>query len=325
MNQNHNIPTNVPNYSLFSKVIILLGFMILLYFLASFLGLIMGFPFVIAELGLTKNWEPEQISNLQNGLNAMVNSPKGTNSWYFLMIIQGISHLGGFWVAGLAYLKFIEKKTFEDLNKTNFNWGFLRYGFLITLIALPLIEITIRWNQNIQLPAGLHKTFKEMEDQTGKLTDFLIGFDQAHQYVIALIVVAVFAAVGEELIFRGLLQNFILKATKNHHIAIWVAAIVFSAIHFQFFGFIPRMLLGALFGYMYVWTGNIWVPIIGHFVNNGLSVTAAYYVKTSGTNLNLEKMNSPIYVTLIAAFLFVFLMKNFYDNRLMGSQDESAI
>lgn len=325
MNQNHNNSTNVPNRTLVSRILILLGIMILLYFLASFLGLVLGFPFVIAELSLTRNWEPEQISNLQNGLNTMVNSPTGTNSWYFLMIIQGISHLGGFWVAGLAYLKFIEKKTFEDLNKTDFNWGFLRYGFLITLAALPLIEITIRWNQNVKLPAGLHKTFSDMENKTAKLTEFLIGFDQVHQYVIALIVVAVFAAVGEELIFRGLLQNFILKATKNHHIAIWVAAIVFSSIHFQFFGFVPRMLLGALFGYMYVWTGNLWVPIIGHFVNNGLSVTAAYFIKKSGSNINLEKMNTPIYVTLVAAFLFVLLMKNFYDNRLTHNQNEPII
>jgi hypothetical protein len=100
--------------------------------------------------------------------------------------------------------------------------------------------------------------------------------DNYKDLVLNLFVLAVIPALGEELLFRGLLQKMFNELFKNKHIAILVTAAIFSAIHMQFYGFIPRMLLGALFGYLLVWSGSIWVPVLAHFFNNAMVVIFSY-------------------------------------------------
>src|SRR5690606_9694418 len=103
---------------------------------------------------------------------------------------------------------------------------------------------------------------------------------------INLLMIAIIPAIGEELLFRGGIQNIFYKWFKNPHIAIWAAAILFSAIHVQFYGFIPRMLLWALFGYLLVWGKSIWYPIIGHFINNGSAVVTAFIYQQQGKSID---------------------------------------
>ncbi|MDP4687503.1 MAG: CPBP family intramembrane metalloprotease [Salibacteraceae bacterium] len=104
--------------------------------------------------------------------------------------------------------------------------------------------------------------------------------------IINLLVIAVFPAISEELFFRGFLQNTLLKMGRNHHVAIWVTAFIFSAIHMQFLGFFPRLILGAVLGYSAMYSRSLIVPIIGHFVNNGLAVVLTYYI-------GMEMMDTP--------------------------------
>jgi len=92
-----------------------------------------------------------------------------------------------------------------------------------------------------------------------------------------MLIVAVVPAVGEELLFRGVLQKIMIAWTKNPHFGVWITAFLFSALHLQFFGFFPRMLLGALFGYLFLWSKSLWLPILGHFINNGTVVLASYF------------------------------------------------
>ena len=93
---------------------------------------------------------------------------------------------------------------------------------------------------------------------------------------IMILIVGVLTGIGEEFVFRGIVQRLFLEKFRNRHIAVWTTAIIFSAIHFQFYGFVPRMLLGAFFGYLLVWSGNIWLPVTAHALNNSLSVIGAY-------------------------------------------------
>ena len=132
---------------------------------------------------------------------------------------------------------------------------------------------------NIEFPEfmkGFGEWARGMEDRMIELTKLLSSYDSFGEMLIALVIIGIFPAVGEELVFRGLLQNKLQTATRNAHLAIWISAIIFGAFHMQFFGVVPRILLGALFGYIYLYSGNIWYPILAHFVNNGLAVIIMY-------------------------------------------------
>ena len=92
-----------------------------------------------------------------------------------------------------------------------------------------------------------------------------------------LFMIAFIPALAEEMLFRGVLQRILGEWFRNYHIAIWVVAILFSLAHYQLSGFIPRIFLGALFGYLYLWTSSIWIPVIAHFTNNGMAVIYYYF------------------------------------------------
>jgi membrane protease YdiL (CAAX protease family) len=124
------------------------------------------------------------------------------------------------------------------------------------------------------------------------------------EFLAAIVILAIVPAIGEELLFRGILQNKIEMLSKNKHIAIWITAFIFSFIHFQFYGFVPRLLLGALFGYLYIWSGNLTIPILAHFINNGFTLLLLY----AGVNF---EMSVPMEITilsfiLVISFLYIF-------------------
>lgn len=124
-----------------------------------------------------------------------------------------------------------------------------------------------------------------------------------------LLLVAVLAGLGEELFFRGILQK-IFGEWRNAILAIWMAAFIFSAIHLQFYGFFPRMLLGAFFGYLLFWSGNLWLPILAHTVNNGLAVLF-YYLKFNGVKMpDLDTIGTgdTLYLAAISFVVTVFLI-----------------
>ena len=157
------------------------------------------------------------------------------------------------------------------------NWKVLLWAIGIMLVALPAINLMSHWNQQMVLPtwlSGVEEWMKNKEAEAEWLTKQFMSVTTISGLLVNLLLMAVLPALSEEITFRGVLQrllNFQLS-TFNSHLAIWLTAIIFSAIHMQFYGFVPRMLMGALFGYMLVWTGSLWVPMLMHFVNNGMAV-----------------------------------------------------
>ncbi len=150
---------------------------------------------------------------------------------------------------------------------------------LVILIALPIINLLAQWNADMNLPDfldGLEGRMKEMEERAGKLTGTFLDSDSIIQFIINLIMIAIIPAIGEELLFRGVIQRILCEWTRNNHIGIIIAAMIFSAFHLQFYGFLPRLALGIFFGYLFLWSRTIWLPILAHFVNNGLAVTIYY-------------------------------------------------
>jgi membrane protease YdiL (CAAX protease family) len=189
--------------------------------------------------------------------------------------------------------------------------------FALVLCALPLLEFTAVINQNLNLPAALQDLevwMKNSEEQAALLTKKLLQMNNLGDLTINLIMIAVIPAIGEELFFRGGLQNILGQWFKNHHAAIWVTAIIFSSIHMQFYGFLPRMLLGVLFGYLLVYSKNMWLPILGHLINNGTAVVMAYVFQKQGKSLDsLDETNSFNNTGyLISAVLTIVLLYFFF-------------
>ena len=147
---------------------------------------------------------------------------------------------------------------------------------LVVLGAVPLINFLAEFNMNLSLPeklSGLEERIRETEAEAEELMNLFLSDTTISRFLINLFMIAVVPAIGEEFFFRGIMQRIFTEWFRNRHVGIIIAAILFSFMHFQFLGFIPRILLGILFGYMLVWTGSIWVPVLAHFVNNAIAVT----------------------------------------------------
>ena len=141
----------------------------------------------------------------------------------------------------------------------------------IMICALPVINLLADLNSRVDLPEWLdsiEQKLKAYEAQAALLTERFLQADNGWQVLLNIGLMALLPALSEELSFRGTLQQVL----GNKHMAIWVTAVIFSAIHMQFYGFIPRMLMGAMFGYLFVWSGTLWIPIVMHFTNNCLAV-----------------------------------------------------
>ena len=168
------------------------------------------------------------------------------------------------------------------------NWTVLLWAIGIMLVALPAINLMSHWNQQMVLPtwlSGVEEWMKAKEAEAEWLTKQFMSVTTISGLLVNLLLMAVLPALSEEITFRGVLQRLLIcRHFPNNtlpfregigvgsHLSIWLTAIIFSAIHMQFYGFVPRMLIGALFGYMLVWTGSLWVPMLMHFVNNGMAV-----------------------------------------------------
>jgi uncharacterized protein len=167
---------------------------------------------------------------------------------------------------------------------------------IMTMVAvMPVINLMGEWNSHFHLPGvlrGLEDWMKQREDATAELTKVFLVMDDVKGLLLNLFVIAFMAALSEELFFRGVLQRAFFDYSKNIHLSIWTTAVLFSAFHMQFYGFLPRMMIGVLLGYLAVWTRSIWVPIIVHFVNNAVAVIIAYYVAKGAVSPEIETIGA---------------------------------
>ena len=181
--------------------------------------------------------------------------------------------------------------------------------FFIVLCNTFVMSVIIEWNIAIDLPNGVFENWaQKKEAELKQLTEYIIDFDGFGQFLLALAVMSILPALGEEILFRGLVQNFFRKILDNPHAAIWTSAILFSAIHLQFYGFVPRMLLGVVFGYLYLWSGKLSTAIWAHFFHNGLALTVVYatsHLISDEEKIDMEK-SAPIYAVLLFLVLGIW-------------------
>ncbi|MDE6693817.1 MAG: CPBP family intramembrane metalloprotease [Muribaculaceae bacterium] len=144
------------------------------------------------------------------------------------------------------------------------------------LCSIPAMNYVIWLNTNIPLPQHIHDALMDMEQSANSTIETLMGPHTVPNLIVSVLIVGVLAGLSEEIFFRGGLQRLLVTGGVNHHVAIWTTAFFFSMLHMQFFGLVPRMLLGAFFGYLLYWTGSLWIPILLHALNNSIYVVAGW-------------------------------------------------
>jgi uncharacterized protein len=204
-----------------------------------------------------------------------------------LALAQGLGMFLGFLILPILYWNYFRTNADESdsLIKNVPRQGLYILASVCLLVAtIPMIEQLSLFNKGLAFPEGFEKLetlLRTTEKGAETLTQLLVQYQSLTSFLLVFVVIAIIPAIGEEIVFRGIVQKELIDLWGNKHLAIWVGAFIFSFIHFQFFGFIPRMLLGVLFGYCYLWTNSLWIPIAMHFTNNALTLVVASFFSKS--------------------------------------------
>lgn len=240
----------------------------------------------------------------------------------FSKYFQIVSHLGLFVVPCILFAFFVNRHVWSYLALLkNVKASHFVYALLVIVAILPFINWMAEWNAGLTLPEWLHgveQWMKDSETNAKFITERFLSVDTIGGFLLNVFMIALLPAIGEEFLFRGILQRLFSEWFKNMHVAVLLSAFIFSAFHLQFYGFIPRMFLGILFGYMFIWSGSLWIPIFAHFINN-VSITIAYYLFHKGIiETNVEEIGTfqdnaiPV---LLSVLLLTGLMLLFFKNK----------
>lgn len=215
------------------------------------------------------------------------------NARMALLFVQGLGAGLGFFFASLLVAKLIDRANLGWKQQVSrFRFTSFMIMIMVMLGGMLFNSLLIDWNSNVHFPeflSGIEAKMRAMEDTAMDLTKFITDFDSFSEFLAGVLVIGVFAGLGEEFFFRGVLQPKLHAYTGNAHVGIWLTAFIFSAIHFQFYGFFPRMLLGAIFGYLYLYSGSLIYPIIAHILNNTVTVILVYLNKLGKVNFDIEE------------------------------------
>lgn len=239
-----------------------------------------------------------------------------------LKLVQAFSAFGLFIFPVAVLSLFIKSNPLTSLGFVPTNWIFFPLVFFLLLFSTPILEILIKWNESLTLPeswSSFEAIIRDMETTAAERAKVFIKSTNFFGLLLNVVLVALIPALGEELMFRGWLQNLFSNWFKNIHLAIWLSAFLFSLLHFQFFGFLPRMLFGALFGYVFYWSGSLWIPILGHFLNNASVVVVNYYFPELVNETEITSVTSIVISLLFTTGIFyVFWKKRVTNNSIQA-------
>jgi len=247
-----------------------------------------------------------------------------------LALAQGIGMFLGFIFLPLLYWNYFRNSTDSAplIEPVPHQLWFIIASMALLLFSMPMIEQLSLMNKGWSLPDAFEKLetlLRETEKGAETLTQLLVNYESLPSFLLVFVVIAIVPAIGEEIVFRGIIQRELLEQWGNKHLAVWVSGFIFSFIHFQFFGFIPRMLLGVLFGYCYLWTNSLWVPIAMHFTNNALTlIVSAFFNDTFLGSADEENSIFDIrffIVYFVAQALLIFLYYKFIQRKKVSAYD----
>lgn len=207
------------------------------------------------------------------------------NEIWVLRLLQFISASFSFLIPALIINRLFSQnnRSYISSDHSPALWYYLLIPVLVFSV-MPLMNIIIEWNESIVLPdilADVEAKMKEMEDSSQQMINLMLSGTSSFIISVNIILVAVLPALGEEFLFRGVIQKHLKELLRNYHIAIFISAFLFSAVHFQFYGFIPRLLLGMVFGYLAYFSGSVWPAVFAHFFNNLMAILVTYLSDTN--------------------------------------------
>lgn len=284
------------------------------------IGLVLVLWFVFASLCLLAIAAFTELDVLNNTTALYdFDNPAAVRS---LKFFQFVSSLGMFVLPPVVLAALICGKPMQWLALRNrFKPAQLVFAVVLIVISLPLINGMAALNNAISFPdsiAWLEDWMRNQEASMAELTKGLLTMNSTAALLANLVVIALLPALGEELLFRGAVQRIFISWIRNPHVAIWLTGAIFSFIHFQFLGFLPRMVLGALLGYLVYWTGSLWPSIAAHFANNGFAVWMAWMQQRGQLPEGTDEVGSdqsqwPYWV--VSGVLVVAMLYNLYRNR----------
>jgi hypothetical protein len=286
---------------LFSLFIAFAGFIFMLV-----IAIIIAIPVFHADVSQIFNAS----SDLSNAKNIII-----------IKYLQLFYSIGLFVIPPFVLAWIFQGNAFEYL-KLNRKSGSKNIIIVILLIicCVPITNLITEFNARMQLPSvfyNIEHWMKESENQAGKIIEAFLRVNTPMGLIVNLFIIGLVPALGEELLFRGILQRLFSDALKNIHLGILITSILFSAMHVQFYGFIPRMLLGMMFGYLLIWSDSLWLPILAHFINNSMAILFDYFSKLHKVNPDLEQLGTTrgtLIFSIISAVLVFNLLLLFYRN-----------
>jgi membrane protease YdiL (CAAX protease family) len=242
--------------------------------------LMTGLVFSYLAMALLPAWFDLNLAELMDQVEAGSPVTESTRQAMALLLVQGLSTLGFFVLPGWWFFQ-----NHKELLQARFEFSAYTGlgGVVLTILCLPMVYNLFHLNQGLPY-SGLAEAYPAIkrvsldwqatEQSSQQLLTVLMKPDGVLYGLLGVVVLALLPAFGEELVFRGSLQPLLQHQLRNPHAGVWVSALLFSAIHGQWLGFVPRCLLGALFGYLVLWSGSVWPAMMAHFCNNLLSFLA---------------------------------------------------
>ena len=234
------------------------------------------------------------------------------NTMAVLKWMQGCSAIGLFVVPPLFFAYF----TKHQLGWSHVNRQQILLGVAFMVLSMPFINGIAVWNEGLHLPSflgSLESWMRQAEVEAMRMTEAFLIMDTPLDLLVNLLIIAIIPALGEELLFRGVIQKLFLKWNGKEHLSVWLTAFIFSAVHMQFLGFFPRLILGAVLGYMLLWSGSLWLPIVAHFTNNAFAVLLTYFIGMDKINPSIENIGSEggsiVLISGLGGLLLLYLLK----------------
>lgn len=292
----------------YHKILVLILLFLALYILVPLIFLVISIPICGREV-------IEPISDSSSTLNINL-----------MKVLQLFTQIGIFGISAWLFVRMQTNKVSEYLSLNhfpNFKTYLLSIGLL--LCALPLVYETMLWNESIPFPekfSSIYQSLIQQQYRSEEMMDLFLNTQGVSGLLFNVFLIALIPAFFEELFFRGALQKLFLDTLKNKHISIFIVAILFSAIHLQFFNFLPRFVLGLALGYMAFYSGSLWPSIVAHAINNGISIVIAWMYYNGYTRVNYQEIGETPYwgIAIISAIaciiLICFLRKTHLPNKV---------
>jgi len=241
-----------------------------------------------------------------------------------IRISQMLTTIGAFLVPALLFA-YCQDRMWFNYNAANRKppYAMTNIVLILSITLLPVVGVLSAFNQNIMPQEGSVAEFmRNMEEAANHILELVTSQHSTWDLISNLLIFAVLASVCEEFFFQGALQPLMMKWTKNPHIGILITALIFSALHFQFYGFIPRFVLGVYLGYLFFWSRSLWLPILAHVLHNALSILIDYTLQGRGINTNdlqftdvRGSIPTAISCALVSAMAIVYLWRTYRDTK----------